>query len=785
MGSANGRIKRKDEQEGISLVPDRAHSASNTSHQAATAGTSAAANDSGQSILKTSFTNKAGVESNNNKNLEQKSSLIRVSFDNQPQQLQQPSNRSLLGKKLSGEGLILNFLNTTNNNNISVQRSSSFNEEDPDHRNPIKAVLEWMDTAQDIRCPALSVNNVSILEDIFPVIFQVMVYGNSDSVRRRLFRFVVDCSKLSVYYGFLVICGLRSVAQNKGLALHPAEEERANDAAVADLDNVLINLQSFYESLVVPSTSPTNGNSNSVSAEDIKIQAFASDTRLTSAIATIQKVRDSKLLSNVVRHGGSKKVINDLIDKVYEELNRSGTDGRMIVVEIKTQIEFIDTLTSLNEWLLLIEREKREEKLREAIEKLSKNIPKNIFIPTMSKPSNTTGLNGLPTNDIKIIPHRVLKLSKESMVFNTAKKCPFLLAVEIETYPDFESLKAAQENGTYSTLGLMRRTMKQFSSSSRKNSQRPKTSTSSRIESNSKNAEEKAKMGNIEEDPDTENEEEIDEDDDENFDTKLDDDDEEDDNLEKLSSDLTQTDDPEDRALSSSNKKWETIVERAKTESEFGSRKNWSLEGMFVKAADDLRQDQLGILLITILKRIWEEENVPVYLDPYKIIPTSPSTGIMQPVRNSDSIARIKQQSGGYESLFDHFLANFGPSVNTPRFKRARANFLSSLAGYSLVSYILKLHDRHNGNMLIDNEGHILHIDFGFMLGHIHRFERAPFKLTYEMVEVLGGPMSQHFQTFRRIMEKGLIAASARYEEVLLVAKLMQTGSSCPCYGLF
>lgn len=72
----------------------------------------------------------------------------------------------------------------------------------------------------------------------------------------------------------------------------------------------------------------------------------------------------------------------------------------------------------------------------------------------------------------------------------------------------------------------------------------------------------------------------------------------------------------------------------------------------------------------------------------------------------------------------------------------AQKNFAESLAGYSLVCYLMSIKDRHNGNILMDDVGHIVHIDFGFMLsispGLNVNFEAAPFKLTREYLEIMG-----------------------------------------------
>eukprot|EP00959_Pyramimonas_sp_CCMP1952_P185908 3887057-Pyramimonas_sp.AAC.3 len=67
-----------------------------------------------------------------------------------------------------------------------------------------------------------------------------------------------------------------------------------------------------------------------------------------------------------------------------------------------------------------------------------------------------------------------------------------------------------------------------------------------------------------------------------------------------------------------------------------------------------------------------------------------------------------------------------------------------------------QIKDRHNGNLLLDDEGHLIHIDFGFMLSNSPggvNFEMAPFKLTRELLEVMDsdneGTGSELFDYFK------------------------------------
>jgi phosphatidylinositol 4-kinase len=68
--------------------------------------------------------------------------------------------------------------------------------------------------------------------------------------------------------------------------------------------------------------------------------------------------------------------------------------------------------------------------------------------------------------------------------------------------------------------------------------------------------------------------------------------------------------------------------------------------------------------------------------------------------------------------------------------------------------------DRHNGNIMLDRRGHIIHIDFGFMMqnypGQVMAFEQAPFKLTQEYIDLMGGFESDTFALFKSLLASGL-----------------------------
>ncbi|KAK8739035.1 hypothetical protein OTU49_003802 [Cherax quadricarinatus] len=240
--------------------------------------------------------------------------------------------------------------------------------------------------------------------------------------------------------------------------------------------------------------------------------------------------------------------------------------------------------------------------------------------------------------------------------------------------------------------------------------------------------------------------------------------------------------DPDDPSAAALKEPWQDKVERIRESSPYGHLASWRLRSVIVKCGDDLRQELLAYQLLCMFQKIWAEEKVSLWLRPYKILVLSDDSGMIEPIVNTCSLHQIKKNSK--MSMLEYFIKEFGDK-NSEEFLTAQRKFVESCAAYCLVCYIIQLKDRHNGNILLDNEGHIIHIDFGFMLSSSPRnlgFESSPFKLTQELVEVMGGENSDMFAYFKILLLQGLMATRKHSEKILSLVEIMSSGSKLACF---
>ncbi|KAM3183544.1 hypothetical protein ACTXT7_010128 [Hymenolepis weldensis] len=243
--------------------------------------------------------------------------------------------------------------------------------------------------------------------------------------------------------------------------------------------------------------------------------------------------------------------------------------------------------------------------------------------------------------------------------------------------------------------------------------------------------------------------------------------------------------DPEDPSATVLKEPWELKARRILKSSPWRHLPGWQLAAAIIKVGDDLRQEQLAYQLLSTLQRIWTENRVDLWLRPLNIVITSPDSGLIELIQDTVSLHQIRRQTR--LSLRDYIIREHGPP-NSEGFLSAQKNFVQSCAAYCLVGYLFQVKDRHNGNILIDKEGHVIHIDYGFMLsaspGRNLGFEMSPFKLTSEQVEFMGGVDSDMFTYYNNLILNGLLTARKYMDEIILLVDIARTGSpDLPCFN--
>lgn len=232
---------------------------------------------------------------------------------------------------------------------------------------------------------------------------------------------------------------------------------------------------------------------------------------------------------------------------------------------------------------------------------------------------------------------------------------------------------------------------------------------------------------------------------------------------------------------------WAARVRRVQRASPLGREPGWGLLSVISKANDDVRQEAF---IMQVLSLFDDAFPAPLRLRPYHILSTGPRSGLIETVTDTKSLDQLKKRPG-FVTLRQHYERHYG-APSSARFVAAQKNFAASLAAYSVACYVLAIKDRHNGNILLDREGHLIHIDFGFVLGGAPGGPMSfacperdvPFKLTREMVDVLGGANSPLYrETFVDLCTAAMRAVRKHAATLISLCEITAFRSELPCFA--
>lgn len=138
------------------------------------------------------------------------------------------------------------------------------------------------------------------------------------------------------------------------------------------------------------------------------------------------------------------------------------------------------------------------------------------------------------------------------------------------------------------------------------------------------------------------------------------------------------------------------------------------------KVGDDLRQDQLTLQVMRVMEYLWRQNGADFHMRCYGVLPTGLNQGFVEVVPNSVTESKLQVDRGKITGvLATDIITNYLKQYNNEKgLVKAREIFRLSSAGYAIATSVLGVADRHPGNIMIQQDGHFFHIDFGHFLGN-------------------------------------------------------------------
>lgn len=154
---------------------------------------------------------------------------------------------------------------------------------------------------------------------------------------------------------------------------------------------------------------------------------------------------------------------------------------------------------------------------------------------------------------------------------------------------------------------------------------------------------------------------------------------------------------------------------------------------------DDLRKDRFVMNIVRILNMI-----VGTSLKTYHVLPITATYGMLQMLPECMSLFEINKITT---------LANYVVKHNKHRtVNEIRQVFIKSCASNCVLGYMLGVGDRNLGNILVCEDGTLVHIDFSYILGTDPKLTQlTEMRITPGMVDLLGGNDSDEYQQMKEL----------------------------------
>ncbi len=154
---------------------------------------------------------------------------------------------------------------------------------------------------------------------------------------------------------------------------------------------------------------------------------------------------------------------------------------------------------------------------------------------------------------------------------------------------------------------------------------------------------------------------------------------------------------------------------------------------------EDLRKDKLTMTVSRLLKVLCKNL---IDINTYEVFPIASNYGWIEMVGYTCTLYDIKHK---HQKSLQNFIMDLNPDKTI---HQIRTRFIKTCVSSCVICYVLGVGDRHLENILVTNNGELLHIDFSYLFGDDPKESNIEMKITGDMLDMLGGKNSKYFKDF-------------------------------------